>query len=66
MTKSGSCGLLFKAGVELSLLDALRASVTIDLTLEREKVHKRVDEALSPQAIAKKIAEISGSILAGA
>jgi glycosyltransferase involved in cell wall biosynthesis len=65
MTKNGGCGLLFKAGDELRLLDALRASVTVNMTLEREKVLTQVNEALSPDAIARKIAEISASILAG-
>jgi glycosyltransferase involved in cell wall biosynthesis len=52
ITEAGKCGLLYEAGNETALLDALHQSLQMDRAVERQKVLQQFEEALSFDAIA--------------
>lgn len=51
----GECGLIYKEGDEQSLLEALQATVMMDIPAEREKTLSRFENDLSFNAIANQI-----------
>jgi glycosyltransferase involved in cell wall biosynthesis len=62
MTADGSCGVLYEAGDERSLLSALKHTSQMNLEKEREKVLRQFQTALSFEAIAHQIGEIAVSL----
>ena len=62
MTVDGSCGILYEAGNEQSLLSALERTSGMDLATEREKVLRQFRSALSFEAIAGQIGDIADSL----
>lgn len=62
MTGPGKCGILYQPGSENELLKALLKTVAMNMEEEREKVLRQFNEALSFDAIAKKINMIIAGI----
>jgi len=58
MTGPGKCGLLYEAGNEKALSDALRLTMQMDIKKEKEKTIKQFREELSFDAIADKINKV--------
>lgn len=63
MTNSGSVGLLFPVGDEEALVRVLNQSLLLDQSAEKEKVVSRFNNALSFQAIAKKMIDVIHTII---
>jgi glycosyltransferase involved in cell wall biosynthesis len=57
-----ACGLLYEAGKEEALLNALHQAVSMNINAERERVLQQFERHLSFHAIAKSIQEIAASL----
>lgn len=62
ITGNGSCGLLYQAGNQNSLLAALMQAVRMDMEQEKEKVRKQFEGYLSFEAIGRRIHEVAISL----
>jgi glycosyltransferase involved in cell wall biosynthesis len=62
MTGPGKCGILYTAGNETALLNALLKTKTLDIAAEKNKVLQQFYEQLSFSAIAKKLSNIIRSL----
>jgi glycosyltransferase involved in cell wall biosynthesis len=62
MTGPGKCGVLYQAGNEKELLQALLKTNEMNIDAEREKVLRQFREELSFEAIAKKIGAVIASV----
>lgn len=62
MTGEGKCGLLYEPGNEQALLSALRHSMRLNIKEERKKVLQQFREALSFEAISRKIHRVAESL----
>ncbi len=62
ITDNGKCGLLYEAGNETELLNALMQTQQMDVTEKRAKCLAYFKSTLSFEAIARQIAEIANSL----
>jgi glycosyltransferase involved in cell wall biosynthesis len=61
MTDNGKIGMLYQAGNEMDLLDALNKAIVLNRVIEKEKVLAYFRSHLSFEAIARQIWEIAAS-----